>query len=161
MLLRVLLTLALIAAGILIMNLPRIVKTRRVELPSLDPVFTLEDSGAIPRDSLPTDSARVMDALDEVDDPELGFSIVELGLVHRLAVDSLGNAGVLMTLTMPECPFSRFLGEQALEAVAAVPGVRRVKVTVDPSIPWDPARLAGEARERYRSVFGNDPGNGR
>lgn len=153
---RLLLTLLLVALGIVVMSIPRIVKTRSIAAPDLNPFLVLEDSGSVPADFVPTDSIRVMAALDRVDDPELGFSIVELGLIHRLSLDTVGNVDVLMILTMPECPFSRFLGEQAVKAIRAVPGVGHIRVKVDPTIAWDPARLTGEARKRYESVFGND-----
>jgi len=159
LILRILLTLLLVAVGIVVMSIPRIIKTRRLQAPDLSPFIVLEDSGRIAADSAPADSARVIAALDQVEDPELGFSIVELGLVHSLAVDSVRNVTLRMALTMPECPFGRFLAEQALESILAVPGVKRIRVTVDPTITWDPARLSGEARERYESVFGNDPGD--
>jgi metal-sulfur cluster biosynthetic enzyme len=110
----------------------------------------------VPRDSLPIDSARVMAALARVDDPELDFSIVDLGLVHESSVDSAGNVRVVMALTTPECPYGLTLAEDALQALKAVPGARRISLKLDPSIPWDPSRLYGKARERYDSLFRDD-----
>jgi metal-sulfur cluster biosynthetic enzyme len=161
LILRILLTVVLVAVGIVVMSVPRIIRTRRLHAPDLRPFIVLEDSGRMAADTLATDSARVVAALHQVADPELGFSIVELGLVHSLTIDPERNITLRMALTMPECPFGRFLGEQALESMMAVPGVNRIRVTVDPTVSWDPARLSGEARERYESVFGNDPGNSR
>lgn len=161
LILRILLTVLLVGVGIVVMSIPRIVRTRRLQAPDLMPFIVLEDSGRVAADTLVTDSARVIAALHQVDDPELGFSIVELGLVHSLVVDPERRVTVRIALTMPECPFGRFLAEQALENILAVPGVRRVRVTVDPTIAWDPTRLSGEARRRYERLFGNDPGDSR
>lgn len=161
MLLRIGLTVLMVAAGILVMSIPSIVKTRRLPSPGLNPFAPLVDSGVVPVDSLPLDSARVTAALDLVQDPELDFSIVELGLVRAVSVDPAGDVDVLMTLTMPECPFGRLLADEAVAAIRQVPGVGRITLKLDPSIPWDPARLSGEAREHYLNVFGNDSGAGR
>jgi metal-sulfur cluster biosynthetic enzyme len=161
LILRILLTVLLVAVGVMVMSIPRIIRTRRLQAPDLNPFTVLEDSGRIAADSRPTDSARVIAALHEVEDPELSFSIVELGLVHSLVVDLRRNVTLRLALTMPECPFARFLAEQALESILAVPGVNRIRVTVDPTLVWDPSRLTGEAKTRYERVFGNDPGNSR
>jgi metal-sulfur cluster biosynthetic enzyme len=45
----------------------------------------------------------VRDALKQVDDPELGINIVDLGLVYEIAIEGT-EVNVLMTLTTPFCP---------------------------------------------------------
>lgn len=50
-------------------------------------------------------------ALQSVVDPELGMSIVQLGLVRNVKVED-GNAHVTMILTTPFCPYA----PQLLEA---------------------------------------------
>jgi metal-sulfur cluster biosynthetic enzyme len=151
----------LIALGVLVMNLPGLLRSRGAGMPALDPFAPLVDSGTVAPDSLPTDSTRVLDALRPVQDPEIEIGIVELGLVHRLRVDSSGNVALTLTLTVPECPFGRVIGLRALAAVTAVPGVRRVEVRLDPSTGWTPERLGPEARERYHRLFGHDSDTGR
>ena len=47
--------------------------------------------------------ASVRDALKQVDDPELGINIVDLGLVYEVAIEGT-EVNVLMTLTTPFCP---------------------------------------------------------
>jgi len=149
-------TIVLVGAGIAIMFVPGLLRNRRPRGPSVNPFAPLVDSGAVPRDRLPIDSARVMAALARVYDPELDFSIVDLGLVHESSVDSAGNVRVVMALTMPECPYGLTLARGAVQALKTVPGARRISLKLDPSIPWDPSRLYGKARERYDSLFRND-----
>jgi metal-sulfur cluster biosynthetic enzyme len=96
-----------------------------------------------------------MAALGRVLDPEIGISIVDLGLVGVLHIDSAGNVKATIILTTPECPYARQLGKLAAKEVIAVQGVRRVEVRMDPTIPWDPSRLSPEARERYQRMFRN------
>jgi metal-sulfur cluster biosynthetic enzyme len=96
-----------------------------------------------------------MAALSRVLDPEIGISIVDLGLVNSLHIDSSGNVKATIILTTPECPYARQLGAQAVKEVLAVPGVRRVEVRMDPTLPWSPDNLSPEAKERYRRMFRN------
>ena len=54
-----------------------------------------------------TNKAAVMEQLDEVEDPELDLSIVELGLVYDVRIedkDGQVHAEIDMTLTSPGCP---------------------------------------------------------
>jgi metal-sulfur cluster biosynthetic enzyme len=47
---------------------------------------------------------QLRDTLREVVDPELGLSIIELGLVRNVMIDS-DNAKIDMILTTPFCPY--------------------------------------------------------
>lgn len=85
--------------------------------------------------------AQVTEALGTVLDPELGLSVVELGLVYGIEVQS-GTVGITMTLTTPGCPIHDVMPEWVREAVLKVPGVQRVEVTLTCDPPWTPARIA-------------------
>ena len=86
-------------------------------------------------------SERVMRALGEVFDPELGMSIVELGMVYGIDVHG-GAVTVTMTLTSPGCPIHDVMPRWVKEAVAKIPGVERVHVTITFDPPWTPERIA-------------------
>ncbi len=59
------------------------------------------------------DTSAVYDALREVDDPEAGMNIVELGLVYR--VDVIDNhVEIDMTMTTPACPVAEVAAKDAL-----------------------------------------------
>ena len=121
---------------------------------AVNPFAPLADSGRVPLDSLGLDSARVIAALETVSDPELDLSIVELGLVHSLKVDSARDVAIVLALTTPECPYGPSLAYSTLEAIKLVPGARQIRVRLDRNLPWDPLRLSGRARARYDSLFG-------
>jgi MoaA/NifB/PqqE/SkfB family radical SAM enzyme/metal-sulfur cluster biosynthetic enzyme len=84
--------------------------------------------------------AQVIDALRTVFDPELGMSIVDLGLVYDVQITN-GHVRITMTLTAPGCPIHDVMPGWVSMAVKKVPGVEIVEValTFDPA--WTPERI--------------------
>ena len=152
--LRLVTTIILIAIGILIILLPSLLRRQRLMPLHLNAAATFTDSANVPAETPLPDSAAVMAALGRVIDPEIGISIVDLGLVNSLRIDSTGTVKVTVILTIPGCPYVQNLGAQAAKEVIAVRGVRKVRVRLDPTLPWDPSHLSPEARELYRKRFG-------
>src|SRR5665213_2648573 len=88
-------------------------------------------------------------ALREVYDPELGLDIISLGLVYD--IHEVDNELIVdMTLTMPGCPVSESLPEEADAAVgdAVRPLGRKSQVRVVWDPPWSIERMSAEAAER-------------
>ena len=56
------------------------------------------------------------------------------------------KVAVDMTLTTPNCPSAAELPAMVENAVASVPGVGEVKVSIVWDPPWDPSRMSDEAR---------------
>jgi metal-sulfur cluster biosynthetic enzyme len=83
---------------------------------------------------------QVLQALGGVLDPELGMSVVELGLIYAIDIVN-GTVGVTMTLTAPGCPVHEVMPGWIRQALLAVPGVEvvDVRITFDP--PWTPDRI--------------------
>jgi ATP-binding protein involved in chromosome partitioning len=71
----------------------------------------------------------VLDALRVVTDPDLGRDIVSLGFVKDVRVAD-GSVGFTIELTTPACPERDRMRQQARHAVAALPGVGVVDVTM-------------------------------
>ncbi len=90
---------------------------------------------------------RVTDALRVVIDPELGYNIVDLGLIYCVAVGDGGDARVLMTTTTRGCPATGFLKDGVYEAATGVPGIERVEVTLTYDPPWTPQLMTPGAKE--------------
>ncbi|PKN95767.1 MAG: ATP-binding protein [Chloroflexi bacterium HGW-Chloroflexi-7] len=72
---------------------------------------------------------EILDALKKVFDPELGRSIVELGMVRDLQISEAGAVTFTLALTIPGCPMKTQMERDARMAVMALPGVTDVKVT--------------------------------
>ena len=97
---------------------------------------------------MPDDDA-VREALRQVEDPEAGMNIVDLGLVYLIEV--VPNAvRVDMTMTTAACPMTDMIVDQARDAVAAlVPEGTAVDVRLVWDPPWTPDKMTGVAREHF------------
>ena len=78
--------------------------------------------------------ADVYGALAQVKDPDLHKDIVRLGFVKDLKIEG-GAVSFRVVLTTPACPVREQLQEQSRAAVAALPGVASVSVTMDAEVP--------------------------
>ena len=87
---------------------------------------------------------QITQALRAVLDPELGLSVVDLGLIYDIAIEG-GRVDITMTLTAPGCPLHGSLAEWVRRAISDVPGVEDVQVAVTFDPPWTPDRIARAA----------------
>jgi metal-sulfur cluster biosynthetic enzyme len=88
------------------------------------------------------------DALKAVIDPELGYNIVDLGLVYDLDVRE-GRAAILLTTTAPGCPATDAIRRAVENCAARVPGIASVTVTLTWLPPWSPARMSAAAKAHF------------
>jgi ATP-binding protein involved in chromosome partitioning len=84
--------------------------------------------GGIPLPEVTKD--EVMKALEPVQDPEIGRSIVEMGMVRSVDVKG-ADVAVEVALTVPGCPLAGYMKKSAEDAVKAIPGVKNVSVKMD------------------------------
>jgi metal-sulfur cluster biosynthetic enzyme len=91
------------------------------------------------------DREEILEALENVIDPELGLDFVSLGLVYEIEIEG-GDVYVTFTLTTPACPIGPQVSEQMTEFVGELEGVERVfpKMTFSP--PWSPDRMSEDAK---------------
>jgi FeS assembly SUF system protein len=88
----------------------------------------------------------IVAALKTVYDPEIPADIYELGLIYKVDIEDDRSVKIDMTLTTPNCPSAAELPAMVENAVACVPGVGEVKVSIVWDPPWDPSRMSDEAR---------------
>lgn len=81
---------------------------------------------------------QVIEALKQVEDPELFLDIWFLGLIYNIEIDG-DLVQIDMTFTSPMCPAGPMLIDQVKEKVGEVPGVETVDVKVVFSPPWQPS----------------------
>jgi metal-sulfur cluster biosynthetic enzyme len=90
---------------------------------------------------------RVREALREVIDPEIGFNIVDIGLVYDIAVEAGGIAKVTMTTTTRGCPATNYLKDGAGAAARSVAGVECADVRLTYAPPWTPTLMSRVAND--------------
>lgn len=88
----------------------------------------------------------ILEALKQVDDPEIGINIVDLGLVYGTEVEDNGNVMVTMTLTTPACPLNEYIDAAVKAVLADIPGVTGSAVNLVWTPPWGPDKMSEDAR---------------
>jgi len=83
---------------------------------------------------------QITQALRNVLDPELGMSVVDLGLIYDVQVEA-ARVRITMTLTTPGCPLHDSMAEWVRQAVGRIPGVDEVEVAITFDPPWTPDRM--------------------
>lgn len=91
---------------------------------------------------------RILTALEEVIDPELGIDIVNLGLIYEIRFDGdTGQTEIDMTLTTMGCLLADLLTDQIYDAMIEVPEVTDTEV----KLVWYPAWTV-EKMSRYARI---------
>lgn len=94
--------------------------------------------------------AVIWEQLKTCYDPEIPVDIVNLGLIYRCEVVSLGNGersvNVDMTLTAPGCGMGEILVQDAQEKIAIIPTIADVNVELVFDPPWNQGMMSDEAR---------------
>jgi ring-1,2-phenylacetyl-CoA epoxidase subunit PaaD len=97
---------------------------------------------------MPTRDA-VLELLSEIPDPEMPISIVDLGIVARVAID---NATVTVDIlpTFVGCPALPMIQNDIIEKLGALPDVKDVRVNFIFDPPWSVDRITDLGRESLR-----------
>ncbi len=88
---------------------------------------------------------EVTEALKQVEDPELGMDIVDLGLLYDVEVEG-SKVKVIHSLTSMGCPAGPMILEGIHDVAAAVPGVEDVEVELVWDPPWTPDKMSDDAK---------------
>ena len=89
---------------------------------------------------------RIMKALENVIDPELGIDIVNLGLVYDVDMDEEGKVVVTMTLTAMGCPLAGMISDEVKRALSDIPEVQDAEVNIVWNPPWSKDRMSRMAK---------------
>ena len=88
---------------------------------------------------------EVVDALRQVEDPELGMDIVDLGLLYDVEVDG-PRVKVTHSLTSMGCPVGPMIQEDIHRVTSEIEGVDNVDVELTWDPPWTPERMSDDAK---------------
>ncbi len=105
---------------------------------------------------------QILDALRQVQDPDLHQDIVTLGFVKEHTVDG-GAVKVRINLTTPACPVKDQLKQQAEDLIRALPGVTSVEVemTAEVAAQSGPPRKVAEGVKHIVAVSSGKGGVGK
>ncbi|HIP90584.1 MAG TPA: metal-sulfur cluster assembly factor [Candidatus Nanopusillus sp.] len=88
---------------------------------------------------------RILNALREIRDPELGYDIVSLGMIEEIKIEN-GKVHMRLLPTTPMCPYLPYL----IEAIAVK--IKKlgydVEVEIDLENQWSPERIDPEVRKK-------------
>ena len=93
---------------------------------------------------------RVIEAMKEIIDPEIGVNIIDLGLVYGLQESEDGALLINMTLTSAGCPLQVVIEEQTAEALDSVVDAFRINWVWMP--PWGPEQITEDGKEMMRAI---------
>lgn len=90
---------------------------------------------------------QVVQALQTVNDPELGIDIWNLGLVYEVDVDEESkDVKVDFTLTTMGCPIGPMIDEQIRDASQYIEGIGQVTTELVMYPPWTPEKMTPLAK---------------
>jgi len=88
-------------------------------------------------------------ALQNVLDPEIGLSVVDMGLIYEVKVKDEGKVYVKMTLTAPGCPLHALITQNVKNEVERLDGVKEAEVELAFDPPWTPERMSEALKKRF------------
>ena len=94
---------------------------------------------------------EVIEALRQVEDPELGMDIVDLGLLYDVEVVG-PRVKVTHSLTSMGCPVGPLIQEDIDRVARELPGVEDVDVELTWDPPWTPDKMSDD--EKFILGFG-------
>ena len=93
---------------------------------------------------------NVFDAISTVIDPEVGFNLVEMGLIYDAIIEEKTcNVHVIMTLSTQGCPLHQMIKQWVYEAVERIEDVGVIEVEV----VWEPAWNISMADDNVKDVL--------
>jgi metal-sulfur cluster biosynthetic enzyme len=87
--------------------------------------------------------------ISTVMDPEVGFNLVEMGLIYDASCNEKGNAVVTMTLSTKACPLHQMIVQWVQEAALRVAGVNSCEV----DLVWEPVWNISMADEHVKKAL--------
>ncbi len=88
---------------------------------------------------------QIEKVLDTIPDPEIGISILQLGLIYGIEVIG-GNVRIIMTLTSIGCPLFDQIAGPIREELGKLRGVKKVEIDLTFEPPWTPDTMSKEAK---------------
>jgi len=92
------------------------------------------------------DQDDIREAMKQVDDPELGINVVDLGLLYGVSMDEGGAVTLDMTLTSMGCPLTDQIIADVRKYVEPLDGVTSVDANWVWDPPWGPDKMTDDGK---------------
>ncbi|HEX2530767.1 MAG TPA: metal-sulfur cluster assembly factor [Burkholderiaceae bacterium] len=92
---------------------------------------------------------EMREALKDVFDPELGYNIVDIGLVYVIEYISDGVVKITMTLTTPGCPASDMIQGGVRQRLEEFDDINEVEINLVWEPRWSPQAMSPVAKEHF------------
>ncbi len=96
---------------------------------------------------------ELLEKIKPVIDPEVGFSVVDMGLIYNATMDEEGKVNIDMTLTTPNCPLGPFMGKQVEQTLLQDEDIKEVNINWVFSPKWDPETMASDEVKWTMGIF--------
>jgi metal-sulfur cluster biosynthetic enzyme len=99
---------------------------------------------------VPATEDDIRSAMKQVEDPELGVNVVDLGLIYGVDLGEDKVATIDMTLTSAACPLTDVIEDQTRVALEGLVSDFRINWVWLP--PWGPEKITEDGREQLRAL---------
>ncbi len=89
---------------------------------------------------------QIRTALMNVIDPEIGFNIIDMGLVYKIDIHE-NSIIITMTLTTPGCPMHNSITDWAVKEIKKIDPSLDVKINLVWQPPWTPNMMKDNLRK--------------
>ncbi len=93
---------------------------------------------------------QIYNELRKIIDPEVGFNLVEMGLIYDVEIDDECNVKVTMTLSTKACPMHQMIVQWVKDAPKQIDEVKEVEV----NLVWEPEWNISMAEESVKKALG-------
>lgn len=95
-------------------------------------------------------TAALWSALEQVMDPEVPVSLVDLGLIYDVRMVD-GRVEVDLSFTATACPAMGFIQDDIRERLLSEPGVVEVATCIVWEPPWTPDRISETGKKQLQN----------
>lgn len=89
---------------------------------------------------------QIIEVLKKINDPEIGHSIVDMGLVYKVRIKSAKEVEIEMTLTSLGCPLGGVIEDEVRRTLMRKFKIKKVTVRFVFDPPWTPERMVPKLR---------------
>ncbi|MGT2756937.1 metal-sulfur cluster assembly factor [Streptococcus ovuberis] len=91
-------------------------------------------------------SAKLIEKLEAIYDPDIELDIYNLGLIYEITLDEEGTCHLIMTFTDVGCSCADTLPDEIIASLSEIDGIKKVRVEIVWSPAWKVTRISRYGR---------------